>query len=318
MDDVIVILRAAGERSLDASLALVHAQVPRDRVFVVEERPFERALRTTYERGIQQASKWTVTLDADVLLQDGAIAALIGEAERMPESYVQIEGRIFDKLTGLFRQAGHRVYRTSLLKEALRHVPEPATVLRPEYETLLKMTALGHRSRRVAHVVGLHDFEQYYRDIYRKAYVHARKSRGWVPLMVERCLRYAGSDRDFDVVLKGLCDGLTTNDAVSIDTRHFEGRLSDAWLKSIGLEEKPPLGGAQLSSSALQQTCRDVLRSHVAPIFDTVDEPPPPLTARHVHWRHYRDRIADKGVVSGTMSSIGSVIKRVGLRLETL
>lgn len=318
MDDFIVILRTAGERSFDASLALLHAQVPAERVFVVDERPFERALRTTYEIGIGQGRTWTMTLDADVMFRAGAVAALILDAERMPRSYIQLEGRILDKLTGMYRQAGHRVYRTSLLSEALSHVPAPGTVIRPEYETLLKMTARGHRSRRVATVAGLHDFEQYYRDIYRKAFVHARKHRNLAPAIVERCLRHLESDRDFEVLLKGLIDGLTTSDLVTIDTRRFEGRLSDEWLTSVGLEEKPPLRPGDRDAAAWQAVCEFVLNANPAPPFDAVDEPAPPLTPRQVQWRHYRDRIAGHGFLKATTSSVGSVIKRIGLRLEAL
>lgn len=317
-DDFIVVIRTAGERSFDASLALLHAQVPRERVLVVDERPFERALRRTYEFGLQHGRKWTCTFDADVLCADGAVAALVAEAEGLPSRYIQVEGRVFDKFTGLFRQAGHRVYRTSLLQEAIRHLPEPATTIRPEHETLLRMSALGHPSRRVAHVVGLHDFEQYYRDVYRKAFVHARKHRSWVPFIVDRCLRHAESDRDFDVVLKGVFDGLMTSDAISIDTRRFDGRLSEEWMASVGLTEKDRLESVGPGFDQSKAAWRSLLASTAAPTFDAVDEPAEPLTVRQMLWRNYKRTIATKGVMRGTVSGVGSMLKRFGTVLETL
>lgn len=316
-DDFIVVVRSAGERSLGLSVGILHDQVGRDRVFVVDERPFERALRVTYEIGLAQRRRWTVTLDADVLCRDGAIVELVAEAGRLPGHYVQVEGRILDKITGLFRQAGHRVYRTSALETALQHVPAPGTVLRPEYETLLALHARGYASRRVSTIAGLHDFEQYYRDIYRKAFVHARKSLGWIPRIVERCLRYAGSDRDFEVVLKGLCDGLTSRDAVAIDTRRFEG-LSEAWMTEVGLEEKPPVPQDASSMASMREACRRILASQTAPVFDAVDEPPAHAPERGLQWRHYRDRIAAKGFLMGTTSSVGSIVRKIGERLEEL
>src|SRR5690606_39569755 len=71
MNDLVVIVRTAGERTFELSHSLLLAQVPADRVLVVDERPFEKALRRTYELGIEHAARWTMTLDADVLLRPG-------------------------------------------------------------------------------------------------------------------------------------------------------------------------------------------------------------------------------------------------------
>ena len=129
---VVAIIRTVGERSFEACRDLLSRQVSSDAVEVVSEHPFENALVRTYEIGIERGARWTMTLDADVLLRDGAVAELIEEAETLPENYVEVAGRIHDKLTGDYRPAGHHIYRTCHLKEALSAIPPAGKEIRPD------------------------------------------------------------------------------------------------------------------------------------------------------------------------------------------
>ena len=315
-DDLVVVVRTAGERTLDAAVVLLSEQVSADRILVVDERPFEKALRRTYELGIERSAAWTMTLDADVLLRAGAVAAFMAEANRMPADYLQIECRVFDKLTGLYRQAGHRLYRTRLLPEALAHIPAPGATIRPEYSTLQAMGRLGYRSRRVSLVVGLHDFEQYYRDIYRKAFVHARKHQQLLPLMIQRCLSHWDEDRDFRVILKGIYDGITVTTDVSIDTRRFETFLTEGWLDALGFSEKAPISPLELTPSSFADRYTALMSMNVPPRFHTFDEPQPSRSAGRARWDAYVDRLARSGLWRGTAGSVGTILKRIGAQLE--
>ena len=93
--NLVVIIRAAGERTLQVCRELLGMQIRGDAVEIVNETPFEAALRRTYEIGLQRSAKWTMTLDADVLLREGAVAELMAEAERLPRHFVQIEGLVY-------------------------------------------------------------------------------------------------------------------------------------------------------------------------------------------------------------------------------
>jgi hypothetical protein len=235
--DLIVVIRSSGERTFEACRGLVLKQVPFDALEVVKEQPFEKALRRTYEIGIHRSAKWTMTLDADVLLGEGAIKKFVAEAESMPNNFIQIEGLVHDKLTGLFRQAGHRIYRTKYLKKALLQIPSDGTEIRPEYATLQQMEKLGFPSRLIDLVVGIHDYEQYYHDIYRKAFVHANKHQIWLADIINRWKKYMATDTDFRIALRGLYDGLMYSDLARIDTREYIVR-SELAMKELGLQEK--------------------------------------------------------------------------------
>lgn len=246
-----VVVRTAGERTREACLELVRQQVGPESVQVVSERPFELALRKSYETGIDQDRKWTMTLDADVLLREGAVRRLVAEAEAMPADFVQVEGLVFDKISGSFREAGQRVYRTALLPLALEQIPAAGAEIRPEYATLLKLGALGHRSRRVAIVMGVHDHEQYFRDLYRKAFIHATKHDFLLTKMVRRCRKLMADDADFRVVLRGLGDGLLHTGPIHIDTASFPADLSGV-LGEMGVLEKGGLDGDAITSATIE------------------------------------------------------------------
>jgi hypothetical protein len=280
---ITIVIRAANERTFAACHSLLLQQVPADCVEVVNECPFERALQHTYKIGIQRAARWTMTLDADVLLREHIVKEFVAEAEAMPEHSLQIEGRVHDKLTGRYRQAGHRIYRTCHLERALREIPPIGTEIRPEYATLQRMEKLGFPSRQIALVVGVHDYEQYYRDIYRKGFVHANKHAWLLPELVARWKQLAPRDHDFRIALRALYDGLMTLDPVKIDADAHR-RSAESVLQEIGLREK-----AELSADAIS--------------FDIVERslleagPPPPFTSNKVGapgsiwnklWNHHR------------------------------
>ena len=237
-------------------------QIRADAVEIVNETPFEAALRRTYEIGLQRGAKWTMTLDADVLLREGAIAELVAEAERLPRHFVQIEGLVHDKLTGLFRKAGHRIYRTRLLTRALEAIPSPGSQVRPESATLQRMQEWGFPSREVGLVVGIHDYEQYYRDVYRKAFVHANKHQVLLADIVSRFKSLPCTDDDFRIALRGLCDGLMSTSAVRIDTRAYSSNARAA-IRDLGIREKDPPERDMASFS------------YVARVLDATRVPPP-------------------------------------------
>jgi hypothetical protein len=241
----IVVIRTAGERTFEACRALILRQIPEDRLHVVDERPFEAALRRCYQIGIESDAEWMITVDADVLLRDGAIEGLLAEATAMPRDHFQIEGMVFDKLTNRARWAGYRCYRTEHLAEAQTHLPADRAEIRPEFNTLERMAAKGKHYLRSGEIYGIHDFDQYYADIYRKALVHAEKHPFWVMEMLKHWKRHARDDADMRMALRGAADGLATLEPPRIDLRDFQVGAERA-LQELGLAEKPPMEVADL------------------------------------------------------------------------
>jgi hypothetical protein len=261
-EHVIAVIRSAGERTLHACKEILSKQIHENNLHVIKEIPFEKSLRQCYEIGIQSKAKWLLTLDADVLLLSNAVSQLLTAAENMPENYVQLEGRVFDKVLGIYRQAGHRIYRTKHLPIAIGSIPPQGTQIRPECFTLKELGKKGYPSRRIPAVVGIHDFEQYYKDLYRKAFVHAKKHTGFAPELLSRCAQYQTSDSDFKAILQGFWDGLLFQDNVSIDIEQFSQSSFEA-ITAIGLSEKEQF------NIDLTQTIDEWITSCM--------EPPPPL-----------------------------------------
>jgi len=288
----------------------------------VSEAPFETALRVCYEAAIRAAKKWTMTLDADVLLMPAAISELLGFAEQMPPHFFHLEGKVFDKITGIYRQAGHRIYRTELLPLALAQIPDPGAQIRPEFHTITQMVALGYPSRLVASPVGLHDFEQHYVDLYRKSVVHATKHRELLPDLIARSARLSHADADFLVILKGLWDGLVTADTVTIDVRRYDDQAGRA-LQSLGLAEKAPI----IDSAGFVRLCPaifdEIQLAHPAPDFSVYDQIPassavsaPSESYPHSWFDKALGRMNRRGLIRGGIASLGALLRLAGQRLE--
>lgn len=311
-----LVIRSAGERTQSVSADLARLQVRADEnISVLSEVPFESALRATYEAGIRAGKEWTITLDADVLLSNDGISQLLKHARQMPSHYFELEGRVYDKITGSYRQAGHRVYRTELLPRALEQIPEPGSRIQPEYFTVLQMGSLGHPFRHVGCVVGLHDFEQNYFDLYRKAMVHSRKMSSRIAVLVERCAERMHDDADFLVILKGLWDGLMTKEALTIDRRIFVARGAEA-LHALGIEEKSRIEDEDRFIEGFSAIFDGIVSRYPASDIPIVDDPKLPDPAEPGWVGKVQQRIAKYGLLRGGTASLGALLKLIGGRLD--
>ena len=250
-DGFVVVIRAAGERTFEACRHFLLREVPLDLLHVVQERPLEAALRKCYRIGMESGAEWMVTVDADVLARAGGVAALLEVARGLPERYVKVEGLVHDKLRGGYREGGPYVYRVKHLPMALPAVPDAGTQIRPEFSTLQRLSSLGYPSFKCSEVLGIHDYEQFYRDLYRKAFVHGQKHSHWLAEVLPRWRQLADSDADFSVAMRGYCDGFQTSAVAPIDVRAYGDRAMRA-LTELGLEEKPGLETNPASMSAIE------------------------------------------------------------------
>ena len=211
---------------------------------IVSEVPFERTLEQCYRSGLKSGAKWTVTVDADVLVRSGAIGELIGAAESMPHTFFQVDGLVLDKIVGIHRPSGMRIYRTGVLGEALKHVPRAGARIRPESHVLNRMAKKGYLSRQVDISLGLHDFEQFHRDLYRKAVVHGRKHKYFSRKIIWSAAENMSAEEDFKVILRGFLDGLEYSGPVAIDRNLFDDMCAAA-LAELGVSEKSAIDDVQ-------------------------------------------------------------------------
>lgn len=252
MKCVLIVIRSCGERTTEACRKLVLYQgIPPEQVVIVQEAPFTRALKRSFELGIERNLRWTLCVDADVLLRPGAIHQMLSLAEEQPDNVCETQGQMLDKLFATVRPGGVHLYRTSLLPQALALIPGEGENIRPEHGTLQRMKALGYPWVEVPYVVGLHDYEQYHRDIYRKCFVQAHKHAYHADKLLTIWRDGANEDPDFRTALIGFAAGIQHLGTVSIDVRQDLYRQG---FEATGIAEKPPLASDGVSSERVEAT----------------------------------------------------------------
>jgi hypothetical protein len=209
-----------GERTEFLCKKLILEQgVSENAIFVINEMPFSRAMRVGFEIGLSENRPWTFCIDADVLLRPGSIACLLAIGEKQPPNVCEIQGYVLDKFFGGARQAGNHLYRTSLLPQVIERIPSEGRDIRPETYALNAMRSDGYSWHTVKELVGLHDFEQAYEDIFRKCFVHAHKHLNHTELFVPFWRSKSSEDMDYQAALAGFSEGIKYFDEVRIDKR---------------------------------------------------------------------------------------------------
>ncbi|MFC2054357.1 hypothetical protein ACFLV7_08705 [Chloroflexota bacterium] len=250
-DLVSVIIRSAGERTEQLCKELIIEQgVSPDNLFIVKEAPFSAALKTAFELGIERGLKWTLCNDADVLLRPGAVKNMIALAEQQDENVCGIEGFILDKFTSGPRKGGVHLYRSSVLLKALEYIPPEGLDIRPETHTQKALAAIGYPWKVVQYLVGIHDFEQYYKDIFRKCFVHAHKHLDLTELYLSVWREKATSDMDYVVALRGFASGVEHYGEVFIDSRQ---EIYQALVSELQLQEKQALALEKYSLASIEE-----------------------------------------------------------------
>jgi len=245
---LIVTVRTADERTeKDCIQSALDQGLSRDQIVVIHETPFKRALETCFQVATQSKAIWLLTLDADMLLLPGVLAPYYREAEKMPDHFIQIQGQVYDKFYGEVRRGGPRLYRVQHLEKAYDISRSLKDHIRPETNIIQRMGKAGHPARYISPAIALHDVEQYYADIYRKACVYAEKHIEKLPTILKQAVRNREADPDYQVILKGIYDSMATGMDVRIDKRMFKEKAERA-LTDLNLDEKDDLEkGLQIS-----------------------------------------------------------------------
>lgn len=238
LPDVTVVVRECGERTAAACVALLQRLFPGQEIHRVSARPFSATLRLSLEKGLAEGRPWTLCIDADVLVLP-ELAGLLREAQEAPAEVFEIQGLVFDKLMTAPRAAGNHLYRTALIAQALPLIPAGHS-LRPETEMIEAMAAQGFPSRQSATLVGLHDFEQSFRDLHAKATLHGHKHRFLLPLYRPLWQMLARTDDDYRVALAALDEAQEEAGTPSV-SRDFRAEAAEAAAARLGLREKPAL-----------------------------------------------------------------------------
>lgn len=245
-----VFIRASGERTEDECLRAIEAQgVNSDQIEYIREAPFSKALLVGYSRAIEKGAEWSYFIDADILLRPKSIDALQRFAARQGKDVFCFQGYFLDKFTVSLRDGGVHAYRTSFLGRALALAAQAQENIRPESAVKIALMRQGLRWEKFNFVVGIHDFEQYNFDIFRKGFVHAQKHFHLLPDLLPKLKRRAVLDSDYSVLIDGIAEGLRARDDARIDIHYppFAERFA-----TLGIGEKAAMRPGELSSEGVE------------------------------------------------------------------
>ena len=244
-NNITVVIRSVGERTENLCRELVAAQIAHRNIFLVREKPFARAVQRTFQIGIDQGRPWTLAVDADTLLLPGVIRRLYACVENQDANLFKAQGLVIDKFLSSPRAAGNHVYRTALLPRALNYIQDSVETIRPETFILKNMVQQGFTVMQTDLVFGFHDFEQYYRDIFRKNFLQSKKHIRQAKLIKTQWAQLAHNDYDYAIALSGYESGLSYRGTVIVDADSVHVHYFDALVRALNIQEKPPLDDAE-------------------------------------------------------------------------
>lgn len=236
--NITVVARGAGERTEKLCLELLTQQIDEENVHLISAAPFAVAHKNSLELGVKEGRKWTMIIDADVLVASNVIERFYKKAESMPKSVFELHSQMLDRFFGGVRYGGIKMYRTSMLNEAIGHVPEAGSQFRPETHMLKQMHKRKHWWILTDIVAGIHDFEQYYKDIFRKGYTHGVKFDDFTKTLMPYWQRMAEKDKDFEILLKGFDVGQNGEvNELMLDKDEVKDEFEET-MEQMGMDEK--------------------------------------------------------------------------------
>ena len=231
-----IVIREQNERTKSLCECLVKKQTDYP-IYTIHEKPFSKALKKGFEKGIECGSEWTICIDADILIGKETLHIISNLLHNIDTKVFRINPFGLHKFHGFAFPCAIHIYRTSLLTKALTLIPDSSESKRPESTVLREMNKLGYNYRCFPQTLALHECRLGYSDIYRRMVLRASKaSTNEIQFLLNRCIKEK-NDPDFQVAHLGLKRGL--NNPISehsIDTIS-SNEISNA-LKCLNLHEK--------------------------------------------------------------------------------
>ena len=232
--DTLVIVRTVGERTTDACLRAVRPQVTPRNLRVLSVRPFPRSVVQGFRTAAREQPEWVFTLDADTILVHDAIARLRTLCDHAEPEVFHVKGLLLCRVYGGAQPRGFHAFRGSMLPEALGHLDAVENTTRPETSVVRRMEAAGHPSRFYAEILGIHDFEQRFSDLFHKLRSRARRA-GDLERLRSRLQSLTDLHDDFRAASWGLEDGIRFPDSSDDEAlARFEALRIDAGLVDRG------------------------------------------------------------------------------------
>lgn len=233
-----IIVRCSGERTEKKCIELAEAQ---GKVHVIKAYPFGECLRQSYRLGAKfTAQKWVPMIDGDVLLINGTINRAIKYLNAQHRKVFCLDGKTKDNILRCVRRAGIHIFRRALLQEAMHYIDD--NELKPESTVRRAMGRRGYITVVGQVVFGYHDYEQYYCDIWKKAFCQSQKLRKLIHRKNIKATwkKLAVKNPEFKIVLAAHAAAEKYNQPIVIDRRCDYG--ANEGLEKLGLKERGEYG----------------------------------------------------------------------------
>lgn len=231
-DLLTVVVRSSRERTKPLCIKLIEKQIVRDNIFIVEDiSPFSKALLNSIEVALKNHKKYTVFIDADILLRSGTLKALITKFESLTEDVFTISSYTYDKFHGSKKSGGVHIYRTAYFEEAIKFKNEIFNSFRPETTMKIRLEELGFKRIDYKFITSYHDFGQYYHDIFRKMAFRVVKQPEIKNRYLSRFKILKFIDSDFSAAMKGFDFAETNNIIPRCDKQLFDQIINNAEIK---------------------------------------------------------------------------------------
>ena len=163
--DFYVIIRSANERTLPLCQKSVETLGVDYEVINIQ--PFWKAVIATFEIGIDRGRRFSIGLDADIILYENAVDTFIRGITNMP-GYWKYDFGLKDRFYPE-RISGVHVYDTKILPRALENYPKNIErIPKPERQFVRELRKKRYKDTNVPDIVGKHGYYQYYKDIFNR------------------------------------------------------------------------------------------------------------------------------------------------------
>ena len=227
-----VIIRSYQERTLPLLVKQVKSQLQSgdDLIVLDDQVDFVEKLANMIALLGQSSNKYTLVLDADILIRKNLLKVIKTKCKKLAPSDLGYGILVFDRFYMRPKQRGIHVYTNlghSVLKQNIAKV---ANELRPETKLIEIVSEQGWtwQDNLVPYYVGgLHDYYQWYRDIYFKMIIRKYRSFDVVAKLkskggekgeiaaVEAGLRYQGPER-----LQRIDKAMIESDKIYFEKQH--------------------------------------------------------------------------------------------------
>lgn len=237
------VVRTIGERTEEVCIELIHRQkAENEKVSILNESTHVDAIEKTFLLGLRSEADWLVAVDADMLLLPGGVSEMREEVKSCDANVFVAYPAVYDKLYSI-RRWGVSLYRVSMLEELYDTFKELKNNHHLKIEGgAIKEVAKGKNeifySRKV---VALHDFHQYYRDLYRKVYLNTVRNPGYKKKAEKNWEKISHLDADYLVMLQAMRDAKSENRELANSVNDFTSTELTDRIGTLGLKEKGPL-----------------------------------------------------------------------------